>query len=202
MSGTGQNLRFAGYAALFGKRDAGGDVIRSGAFARTLAESATPIPLFWQHRPEQRIGWVETIAEDSKGLRVVASIDKPDGGAAASLRQGKATGLSFGYRARGYQRDAAGRELTEIELYEVSLVTHPMQHAARVHLVQPAVERKFNQRHYRENGRFARAGEGVLYGGLGGGAAATQMAKKPNSSSPRYPARNDLYPQSGADQAA
>ena len=63
-------LRFAGYAALFGERDAGRDVIRPGAFARTLAERQAhrqgPLPLYWQHRPEQRIGWVERIAEDEK----------------------------------------------------------------------------------------------------------------------------------------
>ena len=128
-------MRFAGYAALFGKRDAGRDVIHKGAFLRTLAERREPIPLFWQHRPEMRIGWVESIAEDGRGLRVVASIDNPGGGAAAALRQGTASGLSFGYRARGFPRDAAGRELTDIELFEVSLVTHPMQHTARVHLV-------------------------------------------------------------------
>ncbi len=129
------SLRLAGYAALFNIRDGGGDVIRKGAFARTLAEQRAPIPLFWQHRPDMRIGWVESIAEDAKGLRVIASIDNPDGGAGMSLKQGKASGLSFGYRARGFSRSAAGRELTDILLLEVSLVTHPMQHTARVHLV-------------------------------------------------------------------
>jgi len=128
-------VRLAGYAALFGRRDAGRDTILPGAFARTLAQRSEPLPLYWQHRPDQRIGWVETAAEDARGLRVVASIDNPDGGAAAALRRGAVTGLSFGYRARGFRRDQQGRELTEIELFEVSLVTHPMQHAARVHLV-------------------------------------------------------------------
>jgi uncharacterized protein len=128
-------MKFAGYAALFGIRDAGGDVICKGAFARSLAEQHQPIPLFWQHRPELRIGWVERIAEDAKGLRVIASIDNPDGGAGAALRQGRANGLSFGYRARGFARDPEGRVLSDIHLLEVSLVTHPMQHAARVHLL-------------------------------------------------------------------
>lgn len=128
-------LRFAGYAALFGRRDAGRDVIRPGAFTRTLAERREPLPLYWQHRPDQRIGWIEQVAEDERGLRVVASIDNPDGGAAAALKRGTVTGLSFGYRARGFTRDEKGRDLTEIELFEVSLVTHPMQHAARVHLI-------------------------------------------------------------------
>jgi len=128
-------LRFAGYAALFGRRDAGRDVIRPGAFTRTLVDRREPLPLYWQHRPDQRIGWIEQVAEDARGLRVVASIDNPDGGAAAALKRGAVTGLSFGYRARGFTRDEKGRDLTEIELFEVSLVTHPMQHGARVHLL-------------------------------------------------------------------
>ena len=128
-------MRLAGYAALFGKRDAGRDTIAPGAFKRTLAERRQPVPLFWQHRPDLRVGWVETIAEDSRGLRVVASIDNPDGGAAAAVKRGAVTGLSFGYRARQFTRSAQGRELTDVDLFEVSLVTHPMQHTARVHLV-------------------------------------------------------------------
>ena len=137
MSAAG--LRFAGYAALFDRRDAGRDMIRPGAFARTLAARAQvgggPLPLYWQHRPELRIGWIEKAEEDGRGLRVVATIDNPQGGAAAALKAGTVTGLSFGYRARAFARDAAGRELTDIELFEISLVTHPMQHGARVHMI-------------------------------------------------------------------
>jgi HK97 family phage prohead protease len=128
-------LRFAGYAALFGKRDAGRDVIRPGAFARTLAERKAALPLHWQHRPDLRVGWVERLAEDARGLRVIASLDRPDGAAAVALKRGAVDGLSFGYRARGFRHDAGGRELTDIDLIEVSLVTHPMQHGARVHLI-------------------------------------------------------------------
>ncbi|MFA7604173.1 MAG: HK97 family phage prohead protease [Novosphingobium sp.] len=128
-------MKFAGYAALFDRRDAGRDVIRRGAFARTLGAREGALPLCWQHRPGLRIGWVERAAEDARGLRVIARLDHPGGAAARALRRGAVTGLSFGYHARGFTRDAAGRELTEIELVEVSLVTHPMQHAARVHLI-------------------------------------------------------------------
>lgn len=135
MSASEGPLRFAGYAALFDRRDGGRDVIRPGAFSRTLAERNRPLPLYWQHRPDQRIGWIETVAEDARGLRVVAAIDNPTGGAAAALKRGAVTGLSFGYTARGFQRDRDGRELTDIDLFEVSLVTHPMQDGARVHLV-------------------------------------------------------------------
>ena len=128
-------LRFAGYAALFGRRDAGRDVIRAGAFARSLAERAGPIPLLWQHRPDLRIGWIERAAEDARGLRVIAALANAASAAAGALRRGAVTGLSFGYRARAFRRDAQGRELLDIDLVEVSLVTRPMQHGARVHLI-------------------------------------------------------------------
>jgi HK97 family phage prohead protease len=130
-------LRFAGYAALFDRRDAGRDTIRPGAFAATLAARREPLPLYWQHRADQRIGWIEAVGEDARGLRVVARIDNPEGAAALALRRGTVTGLSFGYRARDSSRDPAGRELIAVDLFEVSLVTHPMQHGARVHLFLP-----------------------------------------------------------------
>ncbi len=127
-------MRLAGYAALFGMPDAARDTILPGAFAATLKERADRLPLFWQHRPEQRIGWVEAAAEDARGLRVIATIDNPEGRAAMLLRRGSVSGLSFGYRARSFRHTSEGRELAEIELFEVSVVTHPLQHRARIHL--------------------------------------------------------------------
>ena len=128
-------IRFAGYAALFDLPDGIRDTIRPGAFTKTLNARTDPLPLYWQHNPEQQIGVIEKIEEDARGLRVIASIDNPDSRAAAALVRKAVSGLSFGYRARGYHRDHTGRELTEIELFEISLVTHPLQPGARVHLV-------------------------------------------------------------------
>lgn len=42
------------------------------------------------------------------------------------------TGLSFGYRVKEARRGAV-REITALDLVEVSLVTSPMQPLARVH---------------------------------------------------------------------
>jgi len=128
-------LRFAGYAGLFDIPDAARDTIRKGAFAATIAQCSEPLPLLWQHRPDQPIGWIESMAEDDRGLRVVAQIDRMTSRAASMLRDQEVTGLSFGYRAREANQSASGRELTAIDLFEVSLVTHPLQHGARVHLV-------------------------------------------------------------------
>lgn len=128
-------LRLAGYAALFDQPDHARDIIRRGAFRRTLAERRAAIPLYWQHQPEQRIGWVERAQEDARGLRVIARIDNPAGRAGQSLRAYAVNGLSFGYRARRYRHETTGRVLEEIELFEISVVTHPLQHAARVHWI-------------------------------------------------------------------
>lgn len=125
----------AGYAALFGTPDAARDTILSGAFARTLAERRDPLPLYWQHRPDQRVGWIERVAEDARGLRVVAQIDNPASRAAALLRERAVSGLSFGYRTRLSRYGPAGRVLEDVDLFEISLVTHPLQHGARVHFV-------------------------------------------------------------------
>lgn len=128
-------IRFAGYAGLFDIPDAGRDTIRHGAFAQTLARRTEPLPLLWQHRPDQQIGEIEAVAEDERGLRVVARVTRTDSRAAAMLRAGAVNGLSFGYRAREARHSEAGRELIAIDLFEVSLVTHPLQHGARVHFV-------------------------------------------------------------------
>lgn len=121
-------VRFAGYASVFDRVDRGGDVVRRGAFAASLAEGRA-IPLLWQHRPGAVIGAIETLAEDRRGLRVVARVTHPT--AARLVARGALTGLSFGYRVRS-MRGARPRELLALDLVEVSLVAVPMQPLARV----------------------------------------------------------------------
>lgn len=138
---TSAPLRFAGYAAIFGKRDSGGDTILPGAFRASLDRRLTEglrLPLLWQHRPDQQIGWVDVVGEDARGLRVVASITATQSAAARALTDGAVDGLSFGYRVRQGQVLADGRELHDLDIMEVSLVTRPMQPLARVHYVQAA----------------------------------------------------------------
>jgi HK97 family phage prohead protease len=132
----GRVLRIAGYAALFDTIDAARDTIVKGAFARTLSERRQPLPLLWQHQPAQLVGTVELAQEDNRGLRIIAKIDNLRSRAAAALLDKAVNGLSFGYRARLYRWLPAGRLLEDIDLLEISLVTYPVQHEARVHLVQ------------------------------------------------------------------
>ncbi|HZF95781.1 MAG TPA: HK97 family phage prohead protease [Allosphingosinicella sp.] len=130
-------MRFAGYAAVFDRPDRGGDVVRPGAFARALKRGAGAVPLLWQHEAGKPIGRIEHLSEDKRGLRVIASLSGGANGreAAGLLGEGAVTGLSFGYRVREAQ-GAAPRELIDLELVEVSLVTLPMQPKARVHAIE------------------------------------------------------------------
>lgn len=130
-------MRFAGYAAVFGHPDRGGDIIKAGAFARAVKRGAGAVPLLWQHRPGRPIGRIEYLKEDRRGLRVIARLSEGASGreAAALLKEGAIGGLSFGYRVRE-AKEGCPRELTDLELVEVSLVTFPMQSRARVHAVE------------------------------------------------------------------
>jgi hypothetical protein len=130
-------MRFAGYAAVFDRPDRGGDVVRAGAFARALARGAAKVPLLWQHDAGRPIGRIEYLKEDKRGLRVIARLSGSGAGreAAALLKEGAVGGLSFGYRVRDSSGEAP-RELKDLDLVEVSLVTFPMQPKARVHAVE------------------------------------------------------------------
>jgi HK97 family phage prohead protease len=134
-------MRFAGYAALFGREDRGGDVIAPGAFADSLARrvaAGEALPLLWQHDAGQPIGVVEGVSEDERGLRVIARLSPRPGVAARAaeqLRLGRIDGLSFGYRVVEAE-DGRPRRLNRLDIVEVSLVAHPMQPLARVHAVE------------------------------------------------------------------
>ncbi|OSZ69144.1 hypothetical protein CAP39_10150 [Sphingomonas sp. IBVSS1] len=127
---SGQALRIAGYASVFGRPDKGGDVVVKGAFAG----AAAPLPLLWQHKQDEPIGFVESLAEDGRGLRITARIVAEGRGseAAALVKAGAIDGLSFGYRVKAASPTRNGRRLERLELVEVSLVTFPMQGEARV----------------------------------------------------------------------
>jgi uncharacterized protein len=131
---TGASLRIAGYASVFGLPDRGGDIVAPGAFA----EAAAPLPLLWQHKTNEPIGFVDSLQEDRRGLRITARIVAQGRGAeaAALIKAGAIDGLSFGYRVKAASPVRApsggGRRLERLELVEVSLVTFPMQREARV----------------------------------------------------------------------
>lgn len=132
-------MRISGYASLFGVPDQGGDIVAPGAYAaslRAMLARQGRVKMLWQHDPNQPIGVWEEVREDSRGLWVTGQLlpDVAKGREAASLiAAGAVDGLSIGYRTKRAERDPKGhRILTEVELWEVSLVTFPMLPQARV----------------------------------------------------------------------
>lgn len=132
-------VEISGYASLFGKTDQGGDVVDRGAYATSLAAIAgkgRTVKMLWQHDPAQPIGVWDEVREDTTGLFVKGRIlrDVAKGREAAALIEaGAIDGLSIGYRTvRATKNDKGGRLLSELELWEVSLVTFPMLPDARV----------------------------------------------------------------------
>ena len=141
--GTDLNVRdgqcIEGYASLFDAADQGGDVVVKGAYGRSLAAlnaSGVQIKMLWQHDPAQPIGVWDEVREDARGLWVKGRLlDTVAQGreAAALIAAGAIDGLSIGYRTKRATRTEAGqRLLTDVELWEVSLVTFPMLPTARV----------------------------------------------------------------------
>jgi uncharacterized protein len=129
----------SGYASLFGKVDQGNDVVQKGAYAASLQRLAArggAVKMLWQHDPAQPIGVWDEVREDGLGLwvkgRILTEVEKGRE-AAALLGAGAIDGLSIGYRTVKAERNGKGqRLLSELELWEVSLVTFPMLPEARV----------------------------------------------------------------------
>ena len=131
--------RIEGYASLFGDADQGGDIVTKGAYAASLKRLATEgrqVKMLWQHDPAQPIGIWDEVREDARGLyvkgRLLDSVARARD-AAALISAGAIDGLSIGYRTvKATKNDKGQRLLTELELWEVSLVTFPMLPSARV----------------------------------------------------------------------
>lgn len=128
-----------GYASLFGEVDQGGDVVMPGAYLaslRALAARDCKVKMLWQHDPSQPIGVWDDVREDARGLWVKGRIltETRRGAEAVSLiAAGALDGLSIGYRTvKAAHNKGGGRRLTELDLWEVSLVTFPMLATARV----------------------------------------------------------------------
>lgn len=186
---------FEGYASTYGNIDAGYDVVMPGAFAKSLEERpAGKVKMLWQHDPAQPIGVWTGMTEDSKGLfvkgRILREVQK-GAEAYALMKEGVIDSMSIGYRTLESDYTAGGvRQLKELGLMEVSLVTFPMNDQATVTTVKDFNPREL-ERGLRDVGlsrgdavkavaflkdRLRDAGGNVDLGHRDDGAATTQAA--------------------------
>ena len=139
--GNEGSLQFTGYASVFGGVDSYGDQIVPGAYTKTLEGRERPVQLRWNHFGPV-IGKYLEIYEDEKGLVVSGELTKGHSVAedtAALLRHGAISGLSIGYIAKKSEQEGVIRKLTEIELFEVSVVEEPADNAAHISGIKSAL---------------------------------------------------------------
>ena len=134
---------FAGYASVFGVVDSQRDIVLRGAFSKSVKGRAGEIKFLWQHQQDEPIGIFDAMFEDARGLyvegRLLLDVQRAKE-AHTLLKMGAISGLSIGYSPVRYTIDkkTGVRRLSEVELWEVSLVTFPANEAANVTVVKSA----------------------------------------------------------------
>lgn len=121
-----------GYASAFNNRDHDGDIVRPGAFKRTIAargpEGANKIKFLYQHWTDKILGKPSVLKEDEKGLYFEAPISQTTWGKDALVlyADGVIDEHSIGYKvikSDPQDEENSTRELVELHLYEFSAVT-------------------------------------------------------------------------------
>jgi HK97 family phage prohead protease len=169
---------FEGYAALFDSESDGlgfREVIRSGAFSKSVAAAKRgewEVKALQDHRGELFLGSTKTgtlqVEEDERGLKVRVALN-PEVSFASDLaamlkRDGAAMGMSFGFSvpAKGESYNDGVRELTNVRLHEVSVLTgNEPAYPATIGL---GAVRALSQRTGVEAERLTRAIDGLLHG--------------------------------------
>jgi HK97 family phage prohead protease len=143
----GDTGAFEGYASVFGNVDQGGDRILPGAFKEIKTTRDGKVLVLLQHRTSDPIGKAD-FEQDSRGLLVHGDLMLDDPVALSAYRRMK-TGLldcmSIGYDilpGGAKVLETGVRELSKLQLWEVSVVTFGMNQLARVDVVKSAAECK------------------------------------------------------------
>lgn len=163
-----------GYASRFGQVDQGGDMVMQGAYAASLL-TGKKIKMLWQHDPCQPIGVWDDVHEDTTGLwvkgRILSAVER-GAEAIALLSAGAIDGMSIGYRtidaAQATVDGQVVRELKQLDLWEVSIVTFPMQTTAtiRSRKAEDWDDPRFVENYLREGGCTNSRAKGITSKGV------------------------------------
>ncbi len=132
---------FEGHAAIFDLEDRGGEVIRPGAFKRSIHGNESKkkkVKMLRQHDQNNIIGVWEELREDSKGLfvrgRLLLDVIPKARETHALLKEEALDGLSIGFlpTKATFNRETEVNEIEDLELFEISLVAIPRQSEATV----------------------------------------------------------------------
>ncbi len=170
---------FVGYGSVFGNEDSQGDVVMPGAFKQTLKEWGAKgdlPPVLWQHLASEPIGIYTKMREDDHGLlvegRLLINDDLLARRAYSHLRAGSVKGLSVGYNVpKGggqWDEDAGVYRLSEIQLFEVSLVTFPANDQATGAVKGGFADKRSLENYLRDAGFSKSEARALIAGGYDG----------------------------------
>jgi HK97 family phage prohead protease len=137
---------FEGYASVFGNKDLGNDVIKQGAFAKSIYEKKPrQIKLLYQHKTDEPIGVIDSLEEDKRGLKIkgrLAMGTQKGKEVYELMKMGALDSMSIGYRLSPddykYSDKLKKRTITNLDLMEISMVTFPMNPKAKITKVKLA----------------------------------------------------------------
>jgi len=115
-----------GYFAAFDNIDADGDVIRKGAFAKTINENFARIKHLLNHDPKKAVAKIQVLKEDATGLFYESLAGKHADGKDFLLmaESGIITEHSIGFKAINQKKQKDFNEIKEVQLWEGSSLTH------------------------------------------------------------------------------
>jgi hypothetical protein len=139
---------FSGYLSVFNNVDSYQEIVMPGAFTKTLAEWTAKgrlPPVLWQHRSYEPVGPFTLMQQDEKGLYVegvllVADVQRARE-AHALMKHKVIDGMSIGFETIADEMDklSRSRKLTELKLWEGSIVTFPANTLSTVDSVKNAI---------------------------------------------------------------
>ena len=143
---TDDDGSFEGYASVFNNKDLWNDVIKQGAFAKSIYDKKPKqIKLLYQHKTDEPIGVIDSLEEDKRGLKIkgrLAMGTQKGKEVFELMKMGALDSMSIGYRLAPedykYSDKLKKRTITNLDLMEVSMVTFPMNPKAKVTKVKLA----------------------------------------------------------------
>jgi len=129
-----KNNLVKGYGSFFDNKDSDQDIIRKGAYNKTIKENGSRVKYLYQHDMNQPIGKMTELYEDDKGLVFVAEIAKTQLGkdVVELMKSGVITENSVGILPIQKQDKGDYREINEVKLYEISAVTLAANDQAKI----------------------------------------------------------------------
>ena len=129
-----KNSIVKGYGSYFDNKDSDQDIIRKGAYKKTIEENGERVKYLYQHNMMQPIGKMEQLYEDEKGLVFVASIPKTTLGSDVIelMKAGVITENSVGIMPIVKENKENYREIRDVKLYEISAVTLAANDQAKI----------------------------------------------------------------------